>query len=125
MGDKFVVSILNPGKEPADNGRTIHALKLAKELKDGGAEVIVLFNGEGVSWIDRFANRNEDSHKFVKHYGYAFDAVRDLVRACNMCCKRFEAIDAVKAASVPIEGDGEDHINLGKLALEGYQIINY
>ena len=45
MGDKFIVSILNPGKEPADNGRTIHALKLAKELKEGGAEVMVLLGG--------------------------------------------------------------------------------
>lgn len=122
---KFVVSIINGGQSPADNGRTIHALKLAKELNDGGAEVIVMFDGQGVSWIERFAERTEDSHPFVKNYGYAFDEIRPLMRACNMCCKRFDATEAATAAAIPIDGEGRDHVNLGQLALAGYQIIHH
>ena len=125
MDQKFVIAVLNAGTQPADNGLTIHALKLAKELRDGGAEVMVVFEGQGVSWIDRFASRDESSDGFVKHYGYAFDAIRDVTHACNMCCKRFEAVDAVTKAGIPIEGAGEDHINLGRLALAGYRIINH
>ena len=122
---KIIISITNPGESPADNGRTIHALKLAKGLRAGGAEVLLVFEGQGVTWIDRFVRRGEDSHPFVKNYGYAFDDIRPLVRACNMCCKRFDATEAATAAAIPIDGEGRDHVNLGKLALDGYQIIHH
>lgn len=122
---KFVISIINPGESAADNGRTIHALKLAKQLQDGAAEVVVMFEGQGVTWIDRFNTRTNDSHPFVKHYGSAYDAVKPLMRACNMCCKRFESTDGVVAAGIPIDGEGTEHSDLGSLALEGYQIMNY
>ena len=122
---KFVISIINPGDCPADNGRTIHALKLAKELKEGGAEVQLMFDGQGVQWIERFTQRTEDSHPFVKHYGHVFDEVRDLARACNMCCKRFDSLEAAQKAELPIDGVEREHVNLGKLALDGWQIIHH
>lgn len=123
--NKVVVAILNPGKEPADNGRTIHALKLAKGLIDGGADVEVIFEGEGVKWIPRFVDRTEESHPFVKHYGPVFDAVRSHVKACNMCCIRFDVADAVAAAGIPILGEGREHVDIAKYVLDGYQVINH
>jgi sulfur relay (sulfurtransferase) complex TusBCD TusD component (DsrE family) len=122
---KVIVGIYNPGESAADNGRTVHALKLAKSLMDGGADVTVVFEGKGVAWLPRFLDRNDDSHPFVKHYGGAFDAVRANVRACNMCCKRFDVREAVEAADVPIDGEGMDHIDIGKYVLDGYQVINH
>ena len=122
---KVVVAILNPGKAPADNGRTIHALKLAKGLKEAGAEVVLVFEGEGVSWLPRFLNRGEDSHPFVKNYGSVFDEVRPLVRACNMCCKRFNVYEQVQAAGIPIDGEGRDHIDIARYVIDGYQVINH
>ncbi|MEM6994700.1 MAG: DsrE family protein [Myxococcota bacterium] len=122
---KIVVGITNPGSSPADNGRTVHALKLAGALKAKGADVIVHFHGEGVKWIDRFVNRNDDSHPFVKNYGPAFDAVRASARACNMCCKRFDQSEAVQAASLPIDGEGRDHTDVARWVVDGYQLVNY
>lgn len=118
---KIVVGILNPGETAADNGRTIHALKLAKSLKEGGAEVVVAFQGKAVTWLPRFLNRNDDSHPFVKHYGSVFDAVRDEVIACNMCCKRFD----VESIDVPIRGEGREHVDIGRYVLDGWQVINH
>ena len=122
---KVVVGINNPGSSPADNGRTIHALKLAEKLSSEGAEVVVHFHGEGVKWIDRFVRRTEDSHPFVKNYGGVFDAVRSHVHACNMCCKRFDQTEWVEAAEVPILGEGHDHTDEARWVLDGYQILNY
>ena len=122
---KVVVGINNPGAAPADNGRTIHALKLAAGLSEAGADVVVHVHGEGVKWIARFVERSESSHPFVKNYGYAFDAVRDKVVACNMCCKRFDQTEAVAAAGVPILGEGKAHSDVARWVMDGYQIINY
>jgi len=125
MSRKIIVGITNPGEAPADNGRTIHALKLAVGLKEGGADVMVLFHGKGVTWIDRFVSRTDDSHPFVRNYGSVFDAVRDRVHACNMCCKRFDATEAVQAAGVPIHGEGREHADLAAFMLDGWDVVNY
>jgi hypothetical protein len=61
----------------------------------------------------------------VKHYGEAFDAVRDHVVACNMCCIRFEQTDIVSAAEIPILGEGRDHVDVARWVLDGYQVINH
>ena len=122
---KVVVGIVNPGSSPADNGRTIHALELASKLATEGAEVVVHFHGEGVKWIDRFVNRNEDSHPFVKNYGEVFDAIRKHAHACNMCCKRFDQTEAVAAAEIPILGEGKAHTDEARWILDGYQLLNY
>ncbi len=122
---KIIVGIINPGESPADNGRTIHALKLAGKLKAAGADVVVHFHGEGVRWIDRFVSRTDDSHPFVKHYHGAFDDIRDRVVACNMCCKRFDQLEAVQAAEVPIHGEDREHTDVAAWVLDGYQVINH
>lgn len=122
---RVVVGILNPGESPADNGRTIHALKLARSLKEAGSEVVVVFEGKGVTWVPRFVDRTEDSHPFVKHYGSVFDDIRPLVKACNMCCKRFDVRDQIEGAGIPIVGEGQEHIDIAHYVLEGYQVINH
>lgn len=122
---RTIVLILNPGKAPADNGRTIHAFKLAGALKRAGAEVKTVFSGEAVTWIDRFENRSDDSHPFVKNYAYAYDEIRDTITTCNMCNIRFDATEAVTAAGLPIAGEGKDHIDLAPDILEGWQVVTF
>jgi len=122
---KVIVGIQNPGEAAYHNGQTIHALKLAKKLKEAGAEVNVVFQAKGVTWIPRFANRSEESHPFVKNYGDVFDAVQDRILACNMCCIRFDVREPVDAAGIPIIGEGREHIDIAQYVLDGYQIINH
>lgn len=123
--NKVVVGVFNPGESPADNGRMVHALKLAAKLDEAGASVLLMFEGKAVQWISRFVNRTEDSHPFDKRYGPVFDQLRSKVRACNMCCKRFDQLDAVNAAGIPILGEGQDHVDIAQYVLDGYQIINH
>ncbi len=122
---KVVIGVFNPGESPADNGRMIHALKLATDLKTAGAEVILMFEGKAVTWIPRLSDRNDDSHPFVKAYGGLFDDLVAISQACNMCCKRFDATDGVKAAKVSIIGEGSEHADIASLVLDGYQVINH
>ncbi len=122
---KIIVGVFNPGESPADNGRMIHALKLARRLRAEGAQVELIFEGKGVQWLPRLTHRTEDSHPFDKHYGSVFDDVRDLVKACNMCCIRFDALDAVREAGIEILGEGQEHVDIAQYVLDGYQVINH
>lgn len=47
------------------------------------------------------------------------------VKACNMCCIRFNATEAVQAAGIPIVGEGKDHIDIGRYVVEGWQVVNF
>ncbi|MGH1344573.1 MAG: hypothetical protein ACRBN8_23640 [Nannocystales bacterium] len=122
---KIIVGVFNPGETPADNGRTIHALKLTQRLHAESADVELLFEGQGVQWLPRLTHRTEDSHPFDRHYGSVFDEVRSLARACNMCCIRFDVLDAVREAKIPILGTGREHVDIARYVLDGYQIINH
>ena len=53
------------------------------------------------------------------------EEIRDRVRACNMCCKRFDALEAVQAAGIPVDGVDREHVNLGSLLLDGWQLIHH
>lgn len=123
--EKVIVNILNPGEAPEHNGQTVHALYMAKNLHDAGATVEVIFQGKGVTWLPRFITRNDESHPFVKHYGEVFDAVRPFVRACNACCKRFDVLEAVQGAEIPILGEGQGHADVASYLVAGYQVLNY
>ena len=123
--EKVIINILNPGEAPEHTGQTIHALNMAKNLHEAGVTVEVIFQGKGVTWLPRFTTRNDDSHPFVKHYGEVFDAVRPYVMACNMCCKRFDVVDAVQGAEIKILGEGDGHADIASYLVAGYQILNY
>lgn len=122
---RVIVGVFNPGESPADNGRMVHALMLAKGLRDRGAEVIVLFEGKAVTWLPRLIERTKDSHPFDRNYGPVFDELRDVVKACNMCCKRFDVYEAVQASGLPILGEGREHVDVARYVAEGYQVINH
>lgn len=122
---KVIVGVFNPGESPADNGRMVHALQLAAKLDEAGADVVLMFEGKAVQWISRFVNRNDESHPFDKNYGPVFDRLRSRVRACNMCCKRFDQTEAVTAAEIPILGEGRDHVDIAQYVLDGYAVINH
>ena len=45
--------------------RALHALLYARELKEAGADVVLIFDGAGTTWVDKL---RDPEHKFHKHY---------------------------------------------------------
>ncbi len=100
-------------------GRAVNALEAAKEFKEAGDEVQVVFDGAGTKWIGEFT---KPSHK----YKALFDAVRDNVSgACAYCAKAFGANDDIASAKIPLAGDYEGHPSFRKLLAQGYQVITF
>jgi predicted peroxiredoxin len=64
-------------------GRVANALVTAKEFKETGDDVTIVFDGAGTTWIGTL---NDPSHR----YHDAFDEVRDRIAgACSYCADRY------------------------------------
>lgn len=122
---KHIIIVMTDNQTPADNGRMITALKMANNLVAKGADVEVVFDGKGVNWVPGFAERNESSHKFINHYGHYFDSLRDKVRVCNMCAKRFDVHEKVSTLNFPILGEGTDHADYSDSVMEGASVMTF
>ena len=69
---KVAIIILADTAGPGDFGRAVNALMTAKEFKDSGDEVQIIFDGAGTKWIGKFT---EEGGK----YNSLFDSVKDKV----------------------------------------------
>ena len=121
---KTAIIVLAASDTAEGRGRIVHALTAAKELKDAGQEVGVIFEGIGVTWLTAFHKRDD---QFTQTFADLFDEVRDtFIGASNyMVTKRFEATEAVAAYNVPLLGGDGGHYSLGTLCQDGYQVITF
>ena len=81
------------GTEGRDGiGRVANALVTAREFKEPGDEVVLLFDGAGTQWIRELV---DPDHK----YHFAFERVRDVVSgACSYRASAYGVRDDVERA---------------------------
>lgn len=100
-------------------GRVANALVTAKEFKESGDEVTIVFDGAGTTWIGTLA---EPSHR----YHEAFEEVRDRVAgACSYCADRYGMTEQVKQAGIPLLDEYEQHPSIRRLLADGYQVVTF
>ena len=84
---KVAIVILADTAGPGDFGRAVNGLMTAKEFKEAGDEVQIIFDGAGTKWIGKF---NEEGSK----YGPLFDSVKDKVTGvCGYCAGAFKVTE--------------------------------
>lgn len=100
-------------------GRALNALEFAKELKDNGDDVRIVFDGAGVKWIADVSDENHKLHPVYK-------AVEDKVDgACSFCASAFGVRQKLEKLNVTFLDDYDDHPSLRSLVKEGYQIVTF
>src|SRR5919197_1438000 len=100
---KAAIVVLADTEGTGDLGRVVNALTTAKEFKEAGDEVAVVFDGAGTKWIPELSS---PEHK----YSGLFGEVRDKVAgACEYCSKAFGVRDEVVAEGVELLGEYEHH----------------
>jgi hypothetical protein len=125
MAKVALVVMCEHGEEhPGGQGRMLHAMYAAKELRAAGEEVAIWFHGIGVTWLTAFDVRGD---KYTEVYGPLFDEVHDLIRgACNFCATvRFGAAESAERLGVPVVGAGREHHTVAALVLDGWQVITF
>ncbi|MCA1674048.1 MAG: DsrE family protein [Actinobacteria bacterium] len=116
---KIGVVVLADTETPGDLGRVVNALITAREAKEAGDEVTVIFDGAGTKWIGELSS---PGHK----YGELLENVSDVVAgACSYCAKAFGVKDVVEATDIPLLADYEDHPSLRRLVAEGYAVMTF
>ncbi|NUR78664.1 MAG: DsrE family protein [Thermoleophilia bacterium] len=100
-------------------GRVANALVTAKEFKETGDEVTIVFDGAGTTWIGTLADA---SHR----YHGAFEEVRDGVAgARSYCADRCGVTEQVEQAGIPLVDEYEQHPSTRRLIADGYQVVTF
>jgi hypothetical protein len=116
---KAAIIVLADTETAGELGRVVNALTTAKEFKQSGDEVAVVFDGAGTKWIPALSDAG---HKYSELY----EAVRDRIAgACDYCSVAYGVKDGVVDAGVELLADYEQHPSLHGYAREGYQVITF
>lgn len=101
-------------------GRAAHSLLYAKELKEAGHQVRLIFDGGGTGWVPELNKEDSMLHPL-------FQEVRDaglITGACDFCIGAFKVDkQKVQEAKVPPISEYMGHPSVAKLIGEGYQVI--
>jgi hypothetical protein len=116
---KVAIIILADIATPENFGRAVNGLMTAKEFKDAGDDVQIIFDGAGTKWIGKF---NEKDGK----YNALFDSVKDKIAGvCGYCAGAFKVADEVSGFEVPLLDEYNGHPSFKKLVDSGYAIITF
>jgi len=116
---KIAIVILADTEEHGDHGRVTNAFELAKEAKEAGDDVVILFDGAGTKWVPEIAKEGSPMNKI-------YQAVADKVLgACAFCSSAFGVKDQVSAAGVKLVSEYDGHPSLRRLIAEGYSIVTF
>jgi hypothetical protein len=100
-------------------GRAVNALEVAKELKEAGDEVAILFDGAGTKWVPTLDDPEHRRHAL-------WLAVKDKVAgACSFCAAAFGAKAGVERAGVALLDAFDRHPSLRAYLAEGYQVVTF
>lgn len=101
-------------------GRALHALLYAKELKEHGHDVLLVFDGGATKWIEEF---KKPDNKLAPLYNEIISG--DVVLGvCDYCIGAFGGDkEQVKKEGIPFLNDYNGHPSLAKLIEQGFQII--
>jgi len=114
--------ILQAGKESHEGmARAVHAFLYARELKEHGHDVVLIFDGAGTEWIEELSNPKSTSK--IKP---AYEAVRKLGITeiiCDHCAVAFHVKDRLAERKLPLTAEFEGHPSIAKWADQGYQLV--
>ena len=100
-------------------GRVVNAMTIAKEFKDAGDEVALVFDGGGTTWIPALASPDHRAHGL-------FQSVRDVVAgACSYCSDAFGVREGVEAAGVALLDDYKRHPSIRTYVAAGFDVLTF
>lgn len=107
------------GAEGYGGARVHNALEAAKEFKEAGDDVKIIFDGAATQWIDKLSDPENRLYPL-------FDTVRDKVAgACAYCGGAFGTAESASACGIDLMDEYEGHPSIRALVEQGYEIITF
>ena len=113
--------ILQAGQGGDGLARALHALLYAKELKEHGHEVVLIFDGAGTTWAEQWTDPDRTSK-----YKEIYEALREqgvIEVVCDYCATAFKVKERLAARKAPFEDEYDGHPSVAKWADQGYELI--
>lgn len=119
-----IAIVLQAGTEGGHEGlaRAFHAVLYARELKERGHEVRLVFDGAGTTWLATFHQAPAGPERRV---GDLFLQLRDgglTYEVCDYCSGAFGVREALLEKGEPLASRYLDHPSIAALVEEGFQI---
>ena len=100
-------------------GRVVNALEATKQFKEAKDDVRLYFDGTGTKWISELNKKDHIAHDL-------FESITDKIEgACLFCANAFGASDSIKQCKVDFVDEKDQHVNVQKLASEGFLVLNF
>ena len=116
---KVAIVILADTAGPGDIGRAVNGLMTAKEFKEAGDEVQIIFDGAGTKWIGKV---NEEGSK----YSSLFESVKDKVTGvCGYCAGAFKVTEDASNNNICLIDQYDGHPSFKNLVDNGFTIITF
>ncbi len=118
---KYLI-VLQAGTETHEGmARAVHAFLYARELKEHGHEVRLVFDGAGTEWAEALSDPASDSkikpmYEAVKKLG-----ITEII--CDFCAGAFGVKEKLRDRQVPLTAEYEGHPSIAQWADRGYQIM--
>ncbi len=116
---KIAVIILANLADASGKSRVFRGLMLARELKDAGDEVQIVFDGSGTQTLATISEAGSGFERIVA-------GVHDhIAGACKLCAKSYGVLEKLEAQGYPLLGDYKNHASLRRFLAEGYQMVTF
>ncbi|MBI2104392.1 MAG: DsrE family protein [Candidatus Omnitrophica bacterium] len=114
--------ILQAGKESHEGmARAVHAFLYAKELKEHGHKVVLIFDGAGTEWAEELSNPESQSQLKPMYDQLKQAGIVEIV--CDFCAGAFAVKERLAQRQVPMTAEYAGHPSIAKWADEGYQLV--
>ncbi len=114
-----IAVVIYSSLEGAGKSAVYRAMMFVDELRRGGDDVALVFDGSGTGALAEMLVPGNDLH------GTWTKAAPALRGACRYCARSYGVLEALEAAQVPMLGEDRGHASLRQLLQEGRQIITF
>lgn len=117
---KFLIVLQADTDRHEGLARALHALLYAKELKEAGHPIVLIFDGAGTGWARAL---RDPKHKLHARYA-ELKKLGVVEEICDFCAGAFKVKEGLKQMSdAALVGEFEGHPSLKKWVDQGYQVI--
>jgi len=118
---KYLV-VLQASKETHEGmARAVHAFLYARELKEHGHEVRLVFDGAGTEWAEELSNPASESKIKPMYEEFKKLGISEVI--CDFCAGAFGVKEKLQGRQYPLTGGYEGHPSIAQWADQGYQIV--
>ena len=116
---KIAIVVLADIETHEDLARVTNAMMTAREFKEAGDEVQLIFDGAGTRWPGELSQPEHKSHDL---YAEISDRVAGV---CGFCARAFHAEESAAEAGVSFLEEYHAHPSLRRLVVDGFQLLTF